>query len=320
MKLSSICYLLLAVFGLVQSPESFGHEVDTCLMQVEQAAMKLQSCHVRQALEHECDATEHLYKTYSERCRSLYFTDEAIQHAAQYGAGQVEGDPAFSPYVQARQRAAWEQTQMRPNIERFASQFPQFDHFESMLLEHFGTKDCPTGYLGYPDRWQFMGMQQFIRYPLDSGEENQEEQKDLYFFAREQAGQCLAIPLNPTVNEPQIINLPERLLDGLGAQAVRCEGADCTDDRSVLISRYQQYQGAYREYRQLMVCADAAARNARRGSIKGMSRSLQALPDYCPDQEVDTAYLNARGRIEEWDRQLFGPRLQPGQMVNMSPD
>ena len=292
---------------MISGSSANAHETEVCLQQVAQAAELLRTCRVLQSTDVQCDANEQTLARYIQRCRSAEFTSEDIQRARVYGESKVSGDPARSPYQRQLTRMQWERSQTDPNLERFVKLFPDQKEFAPSLQEHFATAACPKGYEGMADRWLYTGTAQLTRYNLSETGTNTPAAQEKYFFAPEEAGTCYSVASLKDSANHAVINIPTLMLQSLDTkgQVVRCKDTDCKDERAALQQSYQQYQGAYRNFRQLMMCADAVRRNKSWGFINGILRSASSLPDYCPQQDVEAAYLNARSVVEALDQRLF---------------
>ena len=285
------------------------HEVEVCLAKVAQKSGQLHACRIAQTDANQCDALAQQLEQFQRDCLYQYHPPEHVARATAYGAGQVEGDPDQSPYQQRLARERWEQSQIGPNMQRFSALFPEFDHFKVALAEHFGTQACPSGYEGRQDRWLHAGYIPMQRYSFSEGNQLPPVVVPVHFFAQEVAGRCYPVPSSAGGQSGSVINIPDQMLQELEKQgiAIRCKNGDCAATRDEVNSLYQQYQGAYREYRQLMMCADAAKRGGGSAIIKGAARPVSDLPEHCPKKEIDVAYLNARGLVEELEQQLFSP-------------
>ena len=311
MKKPLFCYWLTISLVSLTSSHAFAHETEVCLQQLAQAAQQLRICRVGQTSESQCDAQQDLAAQRVAKCRNEQFPEEFINRAIAAGDAQTSGDPSNSPYQQHLRKQQRELALIGPNLQRFAKTFPQFEKMAGVLAEHFDTAACPTSYEGTAGRWLYKGGVNLQRYELaDTG-----SQKDaavlVHFFVPEVSGKCYAVP-QPSEGD-DIVNIPDGLLQELGetVKVVTCAGESCVTEKEQVASRYQQYQGAYREYRQLMMCADIVQRNGARAAVKGISRSATPLPDDCPKEEVNTAYLNAKGLVEELGNRLFGRDPEP---------
>ncbi len=317
MKLQKYKLRLLAVWCCLLSTQGYAHETEVCLQQIAQAAEQLQRCLVEQQALGGCDSASAIVTQYQNSCRDQYFTASAISRATLYGRDQVEGSPEQSPYQRQQARARWLETRMRPNLERYMRSFPQYDASQPSLTEHFGEQECPDGYRGQPGRWLYRGAVTLVRYTLTDTVGPSSSTVTKHYFEPEAVGQCYPIPEEPSENDPLVVNTPQTLLQDLQALGVlvKCESSTCSGDKQQLEEHYQQYQAAYRQYRLLMQCADIEARNQKRGSVKGNARSVQLLPEYCPQAEVEVAYLNGKGLVEQLDHSLFGTLDSPIQQA-----
>ena len=129
-----------------------------------------------------------------------------------------------------------------------------------------------------------------------------------YLFVPELEYTCYPVaPLAEAYNRV-VLNVPSALLqtlDGAEKQVVHCATLNCQEERELLARRYQQYQGAFRTLRQLMLCVDTQRRNANPLSFSGLSGSKSDVPDNCPKEDVEAGYLKARALVEELDQRLF---------------
>lgn len=300
------------------------HETETCLMQVAQAATQLQACLVQKTAETECDASQQKLDRFRQRCLEQQHPAEFVERAVRYGQSEVEGDPDRSPYEQQVAANRWKQSQIAPNIALFAEVFPQFEAYKPLLEEHFATPQCPAGYHGRADRWVFLGDSVMLRYDIGgkNGEPLSPSQHVRHLFAQEQPGQCYPVSSQDGTGPVRIVNVPEVVVQELAknGQVVRCLSSDCAPERDTLAQAYRRYQGAFREYRQLMICVDVERRNQRRQLTKGFGAAPVAVPEYCPDKDVETSYLNARGLVEDLDMRLFSDRTGQIEAANLSPD
>lgn len=304
-----VFHILMSLVLVVLPGVLAAHEVEVCLARVAQKSGQLQACKVSQTEAGQCDAIAARLERFRRQCAAEQHPAEYIARAMAYGAETVEGNPDHSPYQRQVARMQWLQAQTNPNLQRFSTLFPGFEHFNGALLEHFGTAACPNAYEGKSGRWLHAGHATLQRYSLnDKGVESQTPVRR-HFFAPETVNRCYPVPALNEGSEGSVINIPELMLQELEKQgmAIRCPSEDCASAIESLQRLYQQYQGAYREYRQLSVCADIARRNATRGQVKSMMRSAVELPDFCPEKEIHVAYLNARGLVEELERRLFSP-------------
>ena len=162
MKYSLICNLCLSALCALWSSSASSHEVEVCLQQVAQAAEQLRVCRIAQRTETQCDLLDQKLERYKQRCRDAEFTAEDIQRAQHYGEGNVSGNPDSSPYQRHVTRMQWKQRQTDPNWVRFSRVFPNRPEFRDTLLEHFGTRDCPSAYEGRKDRWLYIETLQLI--------------------------------------------------------------------------------------------------------------------------------------------------------------
>lgn len=280
------------------------HEVEVCLAKVEQTSGLLQTCRVSQTAAGQCDALAQRLERFQAECRQLQHPAEYIERATAAGAAGVEGQPQQSPYQQRLARERREQSLVDANLQRFATVFAGFEMFAASLNTHFATSACPHAYEGMRGQWLHAGHISLQRYDLAGDGQTPAVPVQFHFFAPAVAGRCYPVP--PPGYSGSVINIPGQMVDALAQQgrAARCESTDCTATREQINALYRQYQSAFREYRQLMVCADAAEREA--SVLKRMTGTAAALPDYCPPSEIDVAYLNAQGLVKELDQRLFG--------------
>lgn len=309
MRRLPVFHILLSLVLVVLPDTIAAHEVEVCLARVAQKSGQLQACKVAQTEAGQCDAIAARLEQFRHQCLEEQHPAEYVARAVTYGAEEVAGNPEQSPYQQRVARQQWQQTQTGPNLQRFSALFPGFEHFNPALMEHFGTTACPNAYEGRQGRWLHAGTVTLQRYSLTDLGSAPPSPVRQHFFAPEATHRCYPVPAASDGSAGSIINIPDQLVQELEKQdiAVRCPSEDCASTIAEVQQLYQQYQGAYREYRQLMVCADTAQRNAARGQVKGMTRSALEMPDFCPEKEIHVAYLNAKGLVEELERRLFNP-------------
>lgn len=305
--------LLAAAGAAFCALSAHAHEVDTCLARLAQTAQLLKACEVAQKQEGQCDNLRNRLQRNRQTCRAEAFTEESIDHAMAYGRNDVDGDTNRSPYRQAVTQRQREESQMQPNLVRFNQHFPQFGNFRDAVAERFNSRLCPNAYEGGRDRWLYTGTMSLQRYSLDEVKPGPPQSRDLRFFAQGRAGECYRVPPQLEPGAPfLVVNLPDQMLSQLEQKGgvVKCESATCTTDRTSQEELYQRYQAEYRRYRLLRDCVDQAQRAKTQGASKGGAPTV-SLPSHCPTKEINVALLNAKGLVQELDRQLFEPPTRP---------
>lgn len=304
---------ILLLLATLLATKATAHEVDTCLARLAQTAGLLKNCRIGQTREDECTALDERLQRNRQTCRDEAYPEEAIRRAAGYGAAEVAGDTAQSPYQQTVRQQAREQSRMQPNLLRFNQHFPGYGHFADDLAARFNSRLCPDAYEGSRDRWLYTGSVTLLRYAVDAPAGDPPQRHDKRLFAQGKPGECypVATQLEPTAPF-LVVNIPETLLSQLEQKTgvVKCESATCATDRMGVESLYQHYQAEYRRYRQLLDCVDIDRRNRQHGS-KGMTAARAPLPVYCPSRELDVALLNSRGLVQELDQRLFSRITRP---------
>lgn len=285
------------------------HEVDACLAKVAQASGFLQACRVVQTEAAECDALAQRLERFQAECRQLQHPPEHIARAVAAGAAEVGGQPELSPYQQRLAKENREQRLIDTNLQRFLALFPGFETAASTLMKaFFSTRACPFAYEGVQGRWLHAGHIPLQRHNLAAGGQTPPASVQFHFFAPVEPGRCYPVP--PPEASGAALNIPEQVVEALERQgrAMRCESLDCTATRERVQAWHRQYQNAYQEYRQLMVCVEAAGRRGAR-AFKLMPRTITALPDHCPDGDIKAAYRNAEALVKALDQRLFGTGL-----------
>lgn len=304
-----IRFLLLTILFVLAS-QVWAHPSAVCLHRLSQSATQLKACQIAQAQEGQCDHLQQALYSGREQCAAEGFVESDINSAVQYGFAQLEGDTSQSPYARQVQQHRWENSLMKPNVQRFQKQFPEYGHHLADITSNFNTAQCPKQYEGHREGWLFVGSQSIKRYPLGEQGGTSAQTYTVFLMAPQKQGQCYSPnPSQQTGQSYSVVNIPELMLLEMekkpDTRLLRCQHPLCMDDKVALESIYEQYQRQYREYRQLMVCADIDIRNENRRSFKGQKRSKILLPDYCPQEEVQVKALNAKGNLDQLVQLLF---------------